>query len=382
MKLIKKYAYLTVLVASCTVLFCGCSKSAKKLNSLGIEAFNSNDYKAAADYFEAAADKDSENIEYFINLGMAQLELANYEDAHDAFYEAMLLDNTSREAYRGLGMVSYYSGDYPSAINAFKTIITQSGENYDSVNLEALSYYASLETLYEDYAVALDCYEILVKNKYKVADQRFMMGNIYALQGMESEAVLAYEDALKEYGDDYEIYYNIYSNFMDAGYPQRAESYLRRGLELNSSDNLLKGKTYYLLGDYENARIYLGKASDDGKVEADYFLAMTYEQLGNLDKAEEMYKAYIAQYPTDAGAYNQFGMYYMNTHQYKMALNIFNQGLALGLDSAKKELLFNQACCYEYLYEYKTAFAKFSEYLSLYPDDAKAKREYDFLSTR
>lgn len=378
----KKFLYTLGILSLSFSLLTGCSKSAKKLNSLGIEAFNNSDYYLAVDNFKEAVDKEPENVEYLINLGMAQLELKDYENAYKSFYVALSLDNTSREAYRGMGMVSYYSGEYSQAIGAFKKIIEQAGENYDDVTLEALQYYASLEIYYQDYAVALDCYDILVKHNFNVPLQRFMMGCIYTAQGMEGEAVLAYEDALKEYGNDYEIYYNIYTNFKSAGFDMRAESYLKRGLDLNSSDNLLKGKTYYILGDYENAKTYLAKASDDGKDEADYYLAMAYEKLGNNQQAEELYKTYIAKYPLDADAYNQFGMYYMNSGKYEMALNIFKQGLALNSESAKKELLYNEACCYEYLYEYKTAYEKFSEYVRLYPDDEAARHEYDFLSSR
>lgn len=116
--------------------------------------------------------------------------------------------------------------------------------------------------------------------------------------------------------------------------------------------------------------------------EAEFYLAMTYEKLGNGEEAVSMYEAYIKSYPSDAGAYNQYGVYCMNKGDYNSALGYFAAGLALGDTDAKKELMFNQACCYEYMYQFKTAYEKFGEYLELYPDDEAARHEYEFLSTR
>jgi len=43
---------------------------------------------------------------------------------------------------------------------------------------------------------------------------------------------------------------------------------------------------------------------------------------------------------------------------------------------------FNQIVCYERLGDWENAKAKMTEYLQVYPDDAKAKREAKFLQTR
>jgi len=201
----------------------------------------------------------------------------------------------------------------------------------------------------------------LIRKNYNAGQQYFLRGGIYAGQGMENEAVLDYEEALKEYSDDYEMYYNIYYSLHKAGFENRAISYLRRALEVDGADNFVKGKTYYIIGDYENAMKFLSKAIDDGMQEAEFYLAMTYEKLGKGEEAVSMYEAYLKSYPSDAGAYNQYGVYCMNKGDYNSALGYFAAGLALGDTDAKKELMFNQACCYEYMYQFKTAYEKFGE---------------------
>ena len=374
----KKIIY-TGMALLCCVGLSACGKSAKQLNNIGIEYYNDSEYENAVDAFSEAADKDKEGkAEYYVNLGKSYLELGEYENAQTAFLSALKKEADNEEAYRGLGVVYYFSGDYPDAMDAFKRIIDNAGRDYNDMELEALQYYASLQSYYGDNAGAIDSYTILIRKNYNTAQQYFLRGSIFAGQGMENEAVLDYEEALKLYSDDYEIYYNMYTNLLQAGFTQRAESYLRRALNVECADNLLKGKTYYIIEDYENAQKFLSKASDEGQKEADFYLAMTYEKLGDDEEAKAMYEAYINDNPSDARVYNQYGMYYLNKGDYDSALGYFSAGLATGGSEARRELLFNQACCYEYLHQYSMAFTKFEEYIKEYPDDAAAKHEYEF----
>lgn len=378
----KKGILLGLTIAACAVCLTACGESAKDFNNTGIDYYNNSEYQKAVESFSKAVEMDKDNAEYCYNLGMAELELVDYGAAEAAFKAALGCDPDRLDCYRGLGMVHYFSGDYAQAIEDFGTLIANAKEDYNDTTLEALQYYASLQTYYGDYAGALDSYDILIRKNYNVAQQYFLRGSIYTQQGMENEAVMDYEEALKSYGQEYEIYYNIYYNFMQAGFTDRAESYLKRALEVNGADNLLKGKTYYILDDFDNAKKYLSKAVDEGKTEAEYYLAMTYEKLGNPEEAEEMYGEYIRNYPGDARAYNQYGMYFMNKGDYNTALQYFVSGLALNSEAGRQELLYNEACCYEYLHEYATAYSKFGDYLTEYPEDEAARHEYDFLSTR
>lgn len=369
-------------LAMCSAMLCSCGRNAKQLNNTGIGYYNASEYEKAVDAFEQAVEKDKDGVaQYNVNLGKAYVELGNYEEAKNAFMAAYADDKSSKEAQWGIGVASYFLGDYSTSMEYFGKVV-ENISDYDSIDLDSLQYYASLQTYYNDSAGAIDSYTVLIRKDYNAAQQYFLRGSIYAAQGMENEAVLDYEEALKAYSNDYEMYYNIYYNLHNAGFESRAVSYLRRALDVDGADNLLKGKTYYIINDYENAVKFLSKAIDEGKPEAEFFLAMTYEKLGNSEEAVSMYEAYLKSYPTDAGAYNQYGMYCLNKGDYEAALGYFAAGLALGDSDAKRELSFNEAVCYEYLHQYSTAYEKFGEYLQTYSNDAAAKHEYDFLSTR
>lgn len=379
----KKSIFIGITIAACFAGLTACSQKPRQFNNMGIEYYNAAQYDKAAEAFLKAAEGDKENNpEYYVNYGMAELEMENYDKAEEAFLKVLTYEPDNAKAYRGLGIAYYFSENYAQAMEAFGTLLQNAGEDYNDTTLEALQYYASLQTYYGDSAGAIDSYTILIRKNYNVSQQYFLRGSIFAKQGMENEAVQDYEEALKEYGDDYEIYYNIYYNFLNAGFTDRAESYLRRALETEGADNLLKGKTYYIIEDYDNAQKYLSRAADEGKKEAEYYLAMAYEKLGNQEEAETLYNSYIKSYPGDAKAYNQYGMYFVNKGDYTQALQYFINGLAADSEEARQELMFNEACCYEYLHEYATAFTKFEKYLQEYPNDSAARHEYEFLSTR
>ena len=48
----------------------------------------------------------------------------------------------------------------------------------------------------------------------------------------------------------------------------------------------------------------------------------------------------------------------------------------------EQELLYNQAVCYEYLRDFEKAEELFASYLSKYPNDPNAMKEYEFLMSR
>ena len=72
----------------------------------------------------------------------------------------------------------------------------------------------------------------------------------------------------------------------------------------------------------------------------------------------------------------------MKKGNYAAALMAFQNGMQLGDSAMMQTLAFNEIVAYEHMGEFTNAFALMENYLKTYPDDTKAKREYDFLSTR
>lgn len=362
----------------------GCGAGATQSCNKGMEYYNSKNYSEAASCFQEAVNKKSDNTDYRIYLGMTKIELEDYDGAVESFDAAISIDKECRDAYRGKGIVYYKEGDFAGAIVQLKEAIDMSGSKYDDIHVDALKYYASSLFITEDYANAADAYTTLLDkvSGSDRADLYYYRGTSYIFLGDENKAVADYEESLKICGDNYITYCNMYSNFMEAGYTDRAESYLKRLLNGDDTDKLLFGRTYFNLGDYDRAREYLESAYADGESDAAYYLAMTYEKLQNYAEADRLYQEYLGEHPSDAHIYNQYGAYLINRGNYDGALAYIDTGIGYNDPQVMQELYFNRAVCYEYKHDYAKALEYFSEYVKKYPNDRDARREYEFLLTR
>lgn len=72
----------------------------------------------------------------------------------------------------------------------------------------------------------------------------------------------------------------------------------------------------------------------------------------------------------------------MEQKKYEEALAAFTSGIDLGDTAYLQSLKYNQVIAYEYMGKFGEAKNAMEAYLLTYPDDTKAKREYDFLKTR
>lgn len=324
----------------------------------------------------------------YCSAGMQMISERNYDGAFAEFNSEISKNSNNRDAYRGLGIVYYNRGDYVNAANQFKTVIDKSGDKYDDINQDALKYYADCLMKTEDYNGAIEYYTILLGkcNKSEKADFYYFRGCAYIKIKDENNGALDFEKSLEYKSDEYTIYCNMYNAFMEAGYKDRAESYLKRLINADDADDFLIGKTYFIFKDYENAERKLEASVDGGNTDAIFYLAMTYEAEGRISEAEELYKSYIGKKPEDANIYNQYGTFLMNRENYDDALTYFDKGLALtensDLDRTKQVLLYNQAICYELKGDFTKAYSLFETYMKDYPNDSKANREYIFLKSR
>ncbi|MGN0378869.1 MAG: tetratricopeptide repeat protein [Butyrivibrio sp.] len=361
----------------------GCSGSGKRVCNQGMEFYNEGEYAKAADYFGQAVDKEPENAEYYVYMGMAQEECGNYEDAIASFRKAAEIKEGYRDAYRGIGIAYFRQGCYEEAAAELVKAVQTDGK-YDDISLDAIKYYAACLYNTGKYREAIAQYSILTDklSKDELADIYYYRGTAYIMLKDENNAVIDYEEAIRLNDDDYDRYCSMYANFMAAGYTERAQSYLKRLLNADDMDGMLAGKTYFNLGDYAKAEEFLRKEYNGGNNEAAYYLAMTYEALEDYASAEQFYDEYLGKNPNDALIYNQYAAYLINRGKYDNALAYIETGISLNNSEVMRELLYNQAVCYEYISDYSKALELFNEYLKKYPNDADALKEQKFLQTR
>lgn len=384
----KKYFIIDLLCAGviAAAVMTGCKATGEDYYQDGLTYYKESDYNKAVECFQKAVENDSDNISYSVYLGMSLLETGDYAGAVTTFESVTAVTNSNRDAYRGLGIAYLNNGMTDKAIAAFSKVIELS-RKYDGIRLDAMKYLASCYFTTEEYNSALELYtEIINNTDSKDTDELYQLyylrGTTYIKLNDENNAALDYEKSIKLNGEDYNLCSNMYYNFKDAGYQDRAESYLKRIIQAEDADAYLKGKTYYILENYSDAEKYLLEAYDAGNKEAAYYLAMTYEKKSDYINADRLYQSFMSAYPNDYGIYNQYGAYLINRGDYNNALVYIETGLGLAKDDEQQELLFNQAVCYEYIHDYKKAYELFQNYVSKYPDDKAAKKELDFLSSR
>ncbi len=366
-------------------VFTGC-KSSSKYCDLGMECFNASDYSGAVENFQKAVDSNSKDAKYLVYLGMAQIETCDYAGAVDSFTTAISTDDKNRDAYRGLGIAYLSQENIDDAIDSFTKAIDLSENKYDQIHIDSLKYLGTCYMTKEMYNDAVDSFTSLV-NKSGKGDKDeayYLRGCAYIELGDENDAVLDFEDALDSNNEDYQMCCSIYSAFNKAGYEDRAQSYLKRVINSEDADNLLIGKTYYMLGSFEEAREYLLDAYDEGENDAAFYLAMTYEASEEYDKAVDLYQEYLGKHANDPKIYNQYGAYLINRGSYKDALIYLEEGIDIAAedDTAMQSLLYNQAVCYEYTGDYEKSLELFETYVGRYPSDKKAQKEYLFLQSR
>ena len=169
-----------------------------------------------------------------------------------------------------------------------------------------------------------------------------------------------------------------------AGFEEEGRAYLNDLIKEKekSMKNEDKGRIYFYLEDYENARINLDTFVNGKDAELSLLLGQTYEKLNNMGYAVEVYETYLNNNPPNAAIYNGLGTCLMRQENYEDAVAAFQSGIDIGDGGYMQELKFNLIVATEYMGNFSQAKTLMQEYLQLYPDDAKAKRENNFLSTR
>lgn len=285
------------------------------------------------------------------------------------------------EAYRTIGINAMEEGDYAAAMEAFNSALVQANEIGPN-EIDICFYKAAAQFASGSYSDAVETYDLLLEADGKNSDAYFLRGCVWLKMNESNKAREDYDTAIK-YAENDEIYLVVYNSLNGAGYEAEAKAYLDEALKKKAGKKAenytVKGKIYFLEGQYEEAIESLATAIDKGDAEANLYLAQTYEALGDDQKAEECIDAYIEVNPDSSVSYNQLGCKELEEGNYEEAISYFEQGLSLEKITNEQELRSNLIAAYEYSGDFDTARENMREYIKDYPKDAAAAREYLFL---
>lgn len=320
--------------------------------------------------------------------GMDKLSELAFQDALTLFEQAIVEGEDFELAYRGQGMTYLAMTEYEKATESFQNALSHAGIFVTDTEVDINYYMAVSQYKSGDFDGAIKTLDAITGFKEKQSDVFFMKGSIEMQQGNYEAAVSDLNISLANSKNNISRTIDIYQVFASNDREAEGRAYLSAAIEhrIDNMTDYEKGVIYYYMGEYENARDFLGlsKSSPKGSdVDTLLMLGRTHEQLGDSNYAAGLYSNYLAEHTPNAVIYNQLGLCKLKNGDYAEALNAFQAGLETPDNSSVlKQLRFNEIVAYEYVSDFAKASELITVYLQNYPDDEQAKREYQFLQTR
>lgn len=349
-----------VILSACMgmVLLAGCNSEKQKTFDEAVKDLQQENYEYALEEFSDSVNNGINLAVSYRGIGICQMRLGNYEDAIEAFSSALSQDKLSKAMARDLYLYR-------------ATARLQAGLAEDAMT---------------------DC-QTLAQNYEMDADSWFLTGKVaLALDGYE-EASSDFEQA---YGEDssYGRAIQIYETYLEKDMEADGTRYLEAALssEARDTDDMCsRGRIYYYMEDYENAKTELTDASGKGSTEALLLLGMVYGAQQDYANARAMYQQYInkmqessdkKQTSTAAPGYNGLAVCDIAEGNYDSALENISSGISIAADDEMQSLLFNEIVAYEKKLDFSKAQEKAQSYVGMYPEDQDAAHELAFLKSR
>jgi tetratricopeptide (TPR) repeat protein len=318
-----------------------------------LKQYATKDYYNSIKLFEIGLEENSNTIKTLRILNKKEKEKYKHLQPEPGFGVAVVeADNKASRLYDS-ALVLFNAEKYNETINIINKSIIINTQNPDYHTLKALclanlqQYQQSTEE--SKYALTMD--------KANAELHEIIANNYYFLKDPE-RATTYYEKAI-EYDHNprnERIYHNYVRHLIEVPNPQRAiEVY---NLYLYRTDGL----TTYIENGTEDLAFYAGQA---------------YQQIGNWDKALEIYNKLTVINPGVYGYYAQRGRLHQQKKDWQNAINDFNT--ALTLDTTENILLTNLALVYQERKDYKKAEEAYLKYLQYHPEDASQIGNFGYL---
>ena len=369
----------------CAMSLGACSSAGDPFNEEGLKKYAEGAYADAVAVFDKAIAADNQEEEFFVNKGMAYLEMEDYASAHKAFESALKLEAECQAAYRGNGIAYMEEGDYESAMQAFELALSCKSGKVSETEYDILLYRGETQTRMGDYEGAVETYTVLLDTQGKKAMTYYLRG-IAKVKGGEIEAGMEDMDtAISLDKNNYDMYLNCYYCLADEGQEDLGIQYLQDALIIDEKANAShksRGAVNFLLGDYNAALTQFEYEGETDDVETLIYIGLCHQSLGDTNKSYEAFSKALANGGENAEVYYQMGMCMFSTGDYETALSHLQNGLALGGGEHKQEMMYTVGLCYERQLDYKSALKAFEDYVALFGSNEQLDKEIDFLRTR
>ena len=317
--------------------------------------------------------------------GMESIETLDYTGALEYFRQAAANGEDAVPALRGMGMAYMGMARYEEAVAAFDEALNYTDEKMPETVQDILLYKATAQYRMKDYEATAETCDEMLKNETKTADACFLRGASYLCMGYQDRAREDFDQAVDLDPQDYTLYLNIYECYEGQKLSAVGDEYLQTALNIppkNAEDYYCIGQIYYYLEQYDQAQNALITPVEEKYLPALHLMGRIYLAREDYVHAKAMYEAIQQESGESGEIYNGLALCCLAAGEYDQAIQYIEQGLSLGEEAGKQELLFNEIVAYEKKLDFTTARVKAENYVALYPTDEAGQKEYAFLKTR
>lgn len=388
----KKRLKSAAMVLLAVILLGGCSlESAGGYHKEGLEYLTSGSYDKAEATLAKALKLNGDRADYYIDYGMALIQLGRYEEAIQNFDRAVLnkdnkiVNKNNKAAYRGKGIAYFKNHNYGKAIEQFDKALAI--RELSDLNLDILYYKGNSQAKAGLFDKAIKTYTSILQEKQTDAYTYYSRAYAYRMLKDYEKSLADYDKAIKLDNKNYDYYFGKYFLLLEEGDTEKATAVLSMAANIKGKtqeDYFNLAKVHYYMGDYDNAIVEFSEAYKNGFAEAYFFLGSIYEQKEDYKNAVNNYSLYIKEeaYISSAAVYNQISYCQLKLNNYEDALSYIQTGLKYNDIEFNQSLIRNEIVVYEKIGEFEKAAGLMKDYLKAYPDDEAAAKEYEFIKTR
>ena len=347
------------------------------------EMLQQNNLAQARELYEQACKSDKSDADSRYMLGVVYGRLQQFDAAADRFRQAIAIQPQMAMAHCGLGTSLKARGRLDEAVNSYLRAVRIMPDTVE-IHSELANMLRSLGRLDE----AKHHFQEVLRLRPAV-DAYFALGSILASQGLQSEAITCYQEALKLNPNRADIYNTLGFTLYSMGKLNEAVDCLQLAVKNKPDfpaayDNL--GRTFMLLGKIDQAVSCFQEALrlNPDYVHAASCIVAAYEMGGDRQKAGEYLAPLIEKYPNDpavAMAFLRLGKHLGRSQEaLDTAEKALQQKNLAPLD--KKQLHFSAGKLYDAMNAYDKAFAHFRSANSVQPppyDSVKHASDIDTL---
>ena len=314
---------------------------------------------------------------------LKDLEQGSYEYALSGFEASIANETHPALSWRGAGVCSLRLGRLEEAIEDFNMALTVE-KTSRGTQKDILSYRITTLLRLGRYQEAMaDCQQLFVAQSPD-ADTYFLTGMVALAMDSYTEASSNFEQSYLT-DKTYDRAIQIYEAYSDRGMEADGTGFLEMALSSkarSAKDYCDRGKVYYYMEDYDNARSELIEAARKGSKEALLLLGMVYLAKNDISNARSLFIQHISEADVSAKGYNGLALCDIQEEDYHSALVNIQQGMPFASTEELQSLLFNEVVVYEKMLDFNTAYQKAREYVEMFPEDEDMQRELVFLRSR